>query len=84
MKTIKEFKSLLFANGKTTFLGMALNTLFNEEYTHSPIIQNLDEKIEVIVQMHDNGINAFTDNYKLGNVSKAYYQVQLKKYKDFK
>jgi hypothetical protein len=87
MKTIKEYKSLLnsgiedefFGN---TLLGMTLNTLFAE--TKGPAhIHHLDEKIEVIVQMNKNGINCFTDSYKMGSVSKAFYQWRLSEYNDF-
>jgi len=91
MKTIKEFKSLLNTdnfgiqdefNGNT-LLGMTLNGLFGEKNTTPAHIHNLDEKVEVICQMYKNGIDCFKDSYKMGSVSKAYYQYKLSEYQDF-
>ena len=84
MKTIKDFKELLFTNEENTILGMSLNSLFNEDHTKKSSVHNLEEKIEVIAQLDENGINVFTDNFQVGSVSKAFYQWRLKKYEDFK
>jgi hypothetical protein len=84
MKTIKDFKELLFNYEENTLLGMQLNYLFNEDHTANSTIHNLEEKIEVIAQLNENGINVFIDNYQVGNISKAFYQWNLKKYEDFK
>jgi hypothetical protein len=83
MKTIKEFKMLLVRNDSNTLLGSHLNSLFNENIHHDASIQNLEEKIEVIVQMHKNGIDCFSDQYRLGSVTKAFYQVKLSDYVNF-
>jgi len=91
MKTIKEFKSTMFYEEKTdlhnantnTLLGAHLNTLFNEDPSEKSTVHHLSEKIEVIVQMYKNGINVFTDEYKLGSVTKAFYQVKLSEYDEY-
>ena len=84
MKTIQEFKDLLYTESVgNSLLGCHLNRLFGEKTSARSDIHNLEEKIEVVVQMNNNGINAFTDEYKLGSVSKAYYQLKLKEFVDF-
>jgi hypothetical protein len=86
MKTIKDFKALL-NDGKeefngNTILGMHLNSLFGRKDIDATI-HDMEEKIEVIVRMEKNGINCFTDSYKMGSVTKAYYQWHLEQYSDF-
>ena len=83
MKTLKEFKELLHVNNENTLLGMHLNYLFNENHERNATIHNFEEKIEVLNVMNKNGINVFTDAYKCGNVSKAFYQWNLTKYEDY-
>lgn len=85
MKTIKDYKELLFLNGKNTMLGNHLNTLFptTKDFTYNATIHNFDEKVEVMAQMYKNDIDVFKDSYKIGSISKAFYQLQLEKYKDF-
>lgn len=92
MKTIREYKNLLNSgmnqdNEKeffgNTVLGMHLNGLFKEQPGRADI-HNLEEKVEVICQMYKNGIDCFNDSYKLGSVSKAYYQLKLAEYSEFK
>jgi hypothetical protein len=39
--------------------------------------------VEVIAQMHKNGINVFEDNFVLGNVTKAFYQYKLTEYAEY-
>ena len=63
-------------NTKTTYL-------FNENHERNATIHNFEEKIEVLNVMNKNGINVFTDAYKCGNVSKAFYQWNLTKYEDY-
>jgi hypothetical protein len=88
MKSIKEFKSLLNTgisdefNGNT-LLGMTLNGLLGEKNITPAHIHNFEEKVDVICQMNKNGIDCFKDSYKLGSVSKAFYQVKLSDYTDF-
>lgn len=89
MKTIKDFKQLLnngiseVFNGNT-LLGVHLNGLFNEDKYYDATVHHIEEKIEVIVQMNENGIDCFKDSYKIGSVSKAFYQWNLKQYSEFK
>ena len=85
MKTIKDFKNLLHIDGQNTLLGMHLNTLICDRH---PIddqadIHDLELKVEVIAQMSKNGIDAFEDGYKLGSVTKAYYQHMLSQYDEY-
>jgi hypothetical protein len=96
MKTIKDYKELLRINDSNTMLGNHLCSLFNEkgffaslkdidtmdEYNAS--LHNFDEKVEVMAQMHKNGINVFEDRYKMGSVSKAFYQYKLSGYTEYK
>jgi hypothetical protein len=84
MKTIKEFKDLLNVDNENTLLGMSLNDLFNEDHKKDATIHNLEEKIEVIAQMNKNGINVFTEYFKIGSVSKAFYQWKLNQYLNYK
>ena len=84
MKTIKDFKELLFINEENTILGMSLNSLFNEDYNKNATVHNLEDKIEVMAQMNENGINVFIDNCQVGSISKAFHQWKLKKYEDYK
>ena len=84
MKTIKDFKELLIQNNENTLLGMSLNDLFNEDHKKDATIQNLEEKIEVIAEMNKNGIDVFTDYFKIGSVSKAFYQWKLNQYSNYK
>jgi hypothetical protein len=83
MKTVQNFKDLLFENGENTLLGMHMQYLFNESHLAKSDVHNLEDKIEVICQMDINGIDCFTDSYKMGSVSKAYYQWQLAKYDSY-
>ena len=84
MYTINDFKKALHDNGENTLLGMHLNGLFHEkERDGKASIHNLEEKVEVIAQMNKNGINVFTDSFKLGSITKAYYQWRLTQYTDF-
>lgn len=85
MKTLKDFKNLLFNGEENTALGLHLNNLFNEnDFKYNASVHNLEEKIEVIAQMYRNGIDCFKDGYKLGSVTKAYYQYKASLYEDFK
>jgi len=91
MKTIKDYKKLLFNNDQNTLLGLHLAKLINplsksieELRAKDQSVHFLEEKVEVIVQMYHNGIDVFKDTYKLGSVSKAYYQIKLKEYSEFK
>lgn len=84
MKMPKDFKQLLNKEGENTLLGMHLNQLFGKESSKDATIHDFDEKMEVIAQMFENGIDVFKDTYKLGSVSKAFYQWHLSKYSDFK
>lgn len=91
MKTIKDFKQVLYNNNKNTLLGLHLAGLINplgksveELREKDQSIHFLEEKVEVIVQMYNNGINVFYDAYRLGSVDKAYYQVMARKYADFR
>lgn len=91
MKTIKDFKKVLYNNNENTLLGLHLADLINplgksveELREKDQSIHFLEEKVEVIVQMYNNGIDVFLDSYKMGSVDKAYYQVKLKEYADFK
>lgn len=91
MKTIQDYKKALYNNGKNTMLGLHLSTLINplsksldEMKDLNQSIHYFEEKVEVIVQMYNNGINVFKDTYKLGSVDKAYYQVMLKQHSKFK
>lgn len=86
MKTIQDYKNLLSNDGKNTLLGNHLNTLFpirNKEFTYDASVHNFEEKVEVMVQMYKNGIDVFKDAYKMGSISKAFYQWNTNKYKDF-
>ncbi len=85
MKTINDFKSLLHIDGKNTLLGMHLNSLVCERQPRETKadIHELELKVEVIAQMSKNGIDAFEDSYKLGSVTKAYYQYMLSQYNEF-
>jgi hypothetical protein len=84
MKTINDFKNLLHIDGQNTLLGQHLNHLFSETNTdYKAWVLNFDEKVEVIAQMHRNGIDAFNDGYKLGSVTKAFYQYMLNQYKEY-
>lgn len=84
MKTIKDFKNLLHSDGNNTLLGMHLNSLINDRYREDPAdIHDLELKVEVIAQMSKNGIDAFEDRYRLGSVTKAYYQHMLNKYSEY-
>lgn len=86
MRTIKDYKDLLFTNGKNTMLGLHLNTLFptqTKDFTYDASVHNFEEKVEVMAQMYKNGIDVFKDSYKVGSISKAFYQWNLNKYKDF-
>jgi hypothetical protein len=82
MKTINDYKNILFIDGNNTLLGIHLNTLVGERtpLDEPAYINDLELKIEVISQMSKNGIDAFEDGYKLGSVTKAYYQLMLSKY----
>jgi hypothetical protein len=84
MKTINDFKTLLFNGEKNTLLGYHLNNLFGEKNAElKAYILNFEEKVEVIAQMHKNGINVFEDNFVLGNVTKAFYQYKLTEYAEY-
>lgn len=86
MKTINDFKSLLHIDGRNTILGRHLNGLINNRYAELDVradLHDLEEKVEVIAQMSKNGIDAFEDGYKLGSVTKAYYQYMLNQYNEF-
>ena len=85
MKTIKDFKSILHVDGKNTLLGMHLNSLECERHPRETRadLYDLELKVEVIAQMSKNGIDAFEDGYKLGSVTKAYYQYMLNQYNEF-
>ena len=90
--SIKEIKALLYdeALGKNTLLGTHLNSLFplgwekNMGIDKPAYVYNFEEKVEVMVQLGKNGIDVFKHGYKLGSVSKAFHQVQLEKFKNFK
>ena len=90
--SIKDIKALLHdeATGKNTLLGTHLNSLFplswaEESGLNKPAyIHSFEEKVEVLVQMGKNGIDVFKHGYKLGSVSKAFYQIQLENFKNFK
>lgn len=91
MKTIREYKKVLYDNDQNTLLGLHLATLINplgknydELYKKDQSIHHLEEKIEVIVQMYNNGIDVFKDTYSLGSVNKAYYQIKLREYSNYK
>jgi len=86
MKTINDFKNLLHKDGKNTFLGMHLNYIINQSISDmdKPAhIHDLELKVEVIAQMHKNGIDAFTDRFPMGSVNKAYYQYMLNQYNEY-
>lgn len=85
MKTIKDFKNLLHTDGNNTLLGMHLNTLICDRHPMDTQadIHDLELKVEVIAQMSKNGIDAFKDAYKLGSVTKAYYQYMLSQYDEY-
>jgi len=86
MKTIKDFQTLLHKDGQNTFLGMHLNYIINQSLSDmdKPAhIHDFELKVEVIVQMHKNGIDAFTDRFPMGSVSKAYYQHMLNQYNEY-
>ena len=85
MKTINDFKSILHANEKNTLLGMHLNNLICHRMPSETRadLHDLELKVEVIAQMSKNGIDAFEDGYKLGSVTKAYYQYMLSQYNEY-
>jgi len=88
MKTIKDYKSLLrtqsLKDEKNSVLGMHLNSLFSLDINKDARIHNLEEKIEVIVLINNlYDVNLFTDEFKLGTISKGYYQWKLNQYSDF-
>lgn len=86
MKTIQDFKNLLHIDGQNTLLGMHLSTLINNRYSESDApahIHDLELKVEVIAQLHKNGIDAFNDNFALGSASKAYYQYMMNQYNEY-
>lgn len=90
--SIKEIKALLHdeVSYKNTVLGTHLNSLFplswaeNSGIDKPAYIHSFEEKVEVMVQMGKNGIDVFSQNYKLGSVTKAFHEIQLEKVKDFK
>lgn len=86
MKTIQDFKNLLHANGQNTLLGMHLNSIIGNRFStreQRADLHDLELKVEVIAQMSKNGIDAFEDGYKLGSVTKAYYQHMLSQYDEY-
>ena len=88
MKTIQDFKNLLYNDdrGYNTTLGMHLNHLINNRYSgldDNAHIHDLELKVEIIVQLHKNGIDAFNDRFNLGSATKAYYQLMLSKYNEY-
>ena len=86
MKTIQAFKNLLHANGQNTLLGMHLNSIIGNRFStreQRADLHDLELKVEVIAQMSKNGIDAFEDGYKLGSVTKAYYQHMLSQYDEY-
>lgn len=86
MKTIQDFKNLLHANGQNTLLGMHLNSIIGNRFStreQRADLHDLELKVEVIAQMSKNGIDAFEDGYKLGSVTKAYYQYMLSQYAEY-
>lgn len=87
-KTIKEIKAALYdeETKKNTLLGAHLVSLESpgkDVTTFNAGLHLLEIASEVIKQMEINGIDVFKDRYKLGNVSKAFYQVKLSEYDDF-
>ena len=88
MKTIQDFKNLLYSDdyGYNTTLGMHLNHLINNKYCDLDVCaytHDLELKVEVIVQLHKNGINSFNDRFPLGSGTKAYYQYMLNQYSEY-
>lgn len=82
--TPKEVAELLYSNGQNTILGMHLNRLFNESHEIKAIMHNFDEKCEVLKQLDANGHDVWKGGFKMGSVSKAFHQIELKKYEKFK
>lgn len=87
MKTLKEIKAELTnpQTGENTLLGMHLVNLIRPEEdpeTFNAELHLLEESIEVMAQMEKNGIDPFGE-FKLGSVSKAYYQLKVEEYKEY-
>lgn len=95
MKTIADYRNEMIIetikseDGILTFernslLGMHMQTLFGQDHKKDASVNYMEEKIEVIVQMYKNGIDIWNDSYKMGSVSKAYYQYKLNGFDDYK
>ena len=89
IRTIKEFKALLTdSQERNTLTGMHLITLIKgssvrmDDFKASTHL--VEKAIEVFAQMGENGIDVFKDEYKMGSVSKAYYQCKVKEHAEYK
>lgn len=73
MKTINNYKSILYIHEENTLLGAHLNSLFGEDIKTPADVHNLEDKIEILVFLYQHGLNIFTDAFQLGTITWAYY-----------
>jgi hypothetical protein len=88
IRTLSEFKALLTdSEDNNTLTGLQLisilrgNAVRSKDFKASTHL--LEEAIEIFAQMGANGIDVFKDEYKMGSVTKAYHQWQVREYSNY-